>query len=180
MNYTPTEFQAFYLDDVIKSRGIKAQSRGEISLDEFLSRIFLNCIVGDTELEYDAKSRRLIWRAYNDEIVSTKFSLGNRFTIEIKPPTRKKSKYRHVKKEIMNDEIYNYRMKADKEEILSLAPNCTARDIKKARRTMALLYHTDVHNDLDVLLNNILTRRTQEINEAYEYVHTKHKKTAKR
>lgn len=177
LNYTPHEFQAFNIDDAIKSRGVKLQAGNKYPLDIFLGETFLNCKVGDTELDYDARRRLLIWRAYNDDIVAANFSLGSRFTLEIHPPKRKPSHYRNITKYLKDDEIYNHRMKAAEEEILALDSNYTEKDINKARRTMSLSYHTDVNHGLDSTLKRILTQRSQEINKAYEYVYARRKKT---
>lgn len=177
LNYSPDEFQAFSIDDAIKSRGVKLQAKNKYSLHAFMGETFLDCKVGDTELDYDATKRTLVWRAYNDELVAASFSIGNRFTLKINPPKRKPSDYRNITKHLRHDEIYNYRMKADEEDILALNSNYTGKDIKKARRIMALSYHTDVNHGLDSELKRILTQRSQEINKAYEYVYARRKKS---
>jgi hypothetical protein len=81
-----------------------------------LSKHFLDCLIGDTDLRYDATTRKLIWKAMNGEIVETQFSLGHRFSINIKPPKRN-IRRRRKHKEVTNKEIHNYRMQATEEEI---------------------------------------------------------------
>jgi hypothetical protein len=174
LNYSPTDFEAYLLDDVIRSGGTKSQSIQAISLGAFLSRHYLECLVGDTDLRYDASSRRLIWRAMRGEMVATPFSLRHRISININPPKRGDIRIKGSR-EIPNGEIYNYRMKATEEEILSLESNYTQRDVQLARRRLAQVYHTDVNPGMDALFEELKKKRMQEVNNAYDFVYAKTK-----
>lgn len=173
LNYTPNEFQTFSLDDVIRSRGSRANAQQPEKLETFLSTNFLDCLIGDTDLVYDAVSNRLHWRAFSGEIVTTKFTVGSRVSINVEAPKRGGKLDKGGHKEVPNVEIYNYRMQADEEEMLSLRPHYTKEDVKRARTTFALAYHPDKHPEADELLKDILNRRMQEFNNAADDVYAK-------
>lgn len=146
-------------------------------MSQLLNDHFLNCQIGDTELKYNAKSRKLFWISNDDRIVATRFSIGNRVTIKIDSPSRKDNRYDDINdNEIPNNKIHNFRMKADPEEILSLKSEYNEKDINAAFKKVSLSYHTDIHNNLDELNKQILTRRQQEINNAKEHVKAKYRK----
>ncbi len=175
LNYTPTDYEAFFIDDVIRAGGSRLQASQGVSLGAFLSRHFLECLIGDTDLKYDATSRRLSWRALNGEMVETGFSVRHRFSVNINPPKRNK-RIKSGHREIPNNEVYGYRMQASEEDMLSLRPDYTEKDIKNARRKLAQAYHTDVNQNMDSLLQEILNRRMQEFNHARDVLYSKVKK----
>lgn len=176
LNYTPEAFEAFSLDDVLRSRGTRPQDPHARALGDFLAGDFLECLVGDTDLSYDPKARKLIWRAMSGEIVATVFKVKHRIRANVKAPPS--SRHDRVDRHIPNSEIHNYRMGAKDEEILSLDSGHSERELKAARNSLALAYHPDQYNEGDDLLRQILKRRMQEINRAFErvYAHRKHKK----
>lgn len=175
LNYSPINYEVFFIDDVIRAGGSRTQITESVSLGDFLSRFFLECLIGDTDLRYDATARKLRWIALNGEMVETKFSIGHRFSININPPKRdERTESGH--REISNDEIYGYRMQASEEEILSLKPDYTEKDIKNARRKLAQIYHTDVNQGMGELFQEILKRRMQEINNARDVLYSKIKR----
>lgn len=97
LNYAPLDYETFSIDEVVKAKGSHNEVAERISLPSFLSRHFLECLIGDTDLKYDAKSRRLIWRTSKGEMVETQFLVRHRLSINIKPPkrfTRQNSRYR--------------------------------------------------------------------------------------
>lgn len=176
VNYTPAAFEAFSLDDVLRSRGVKLQDSHARTLEDFLAADFLQCLVGDTDLSYDPKTRKLIWRAASGEIVATVFEVKHRIRANVKaPPSSGRDR---LDRHIPNSEIHNYRMEAHDEEILSLDAGHSLRDLKAARKNLSLAYHPDHYCEGDELLRQILNRRMQEINGAYDrvYAHRKHKK----
>lgn len=173
LNYTPNAFQAFSLDDVIKARGIFSDDLYQVPLEEFLGKLFLNCDVGDNDLNYDARSRKLIWRTRSGEIVGTKFTIPARFMININAPTTYGGKYKKVDREISPEDIYNFRMEADEEDILALNYTFTKRELKSSYTNLALTYHPDRSHDLDELDRLIMQRRMQEINDAYAVLRIK-------
>jgi hypothetical protein len=168
INFSENSFEAIDLDSILVSRGHRTENIRSKSLDKFIGEDFLNCIVGDFDLSYDAVSRKLIWRNMDDEIVATKFSIPQRITIKIDAPNHTK-----YKKIIKNEEIYNHRMYASEEDILSLEENYSEKDIKKARDKNAKIYHLDTNNNNNPFLNSILNRRMQEVNNSYEKIKNK-------
>ena len=176
LNYKPEGFEAFSLDDVIRAKGSRANTPEHIPLESFLSNEFLNCLIGDTDLVYDAPAHKLIWRAINGETVATRFVVGSRIAINVAAPKREGGVSGRGYRSIPNQEIYNYRLQADEEEILSLSPHYTNEDVKKAQRSLAAAYHPDKHTEMDDLLRDLLNRRMQEINNAADRVYSKLKK----
>lgn len=171
LNYAPNNYEAFFIDEVIKAKGSRLQIAESIPLGAFLNRYFLECLIGDVELRYDASSRKLYWKTLYGEIISTKFTLKHKFAINITPPKRE-DKIREIK----NTEISNFRMGVDEEEILSLPPTYTKKDVKVARKKLAQIYHTDYFNNIDEFSKTLLKRRLQEINHAYENLSSKPRK----
>ena len=176
MNYTQTAFEAFSLDDVLKAGGSRPQNPDPRELGDFLARDFLECLVGDTDLSYDPRARRLIWRAVSGEIVATVFEVKHRIRVNVKAPPS--SDHDRVDRQIPNSQIHNFRMEASDEEILSLPSGYSAKELKASRKALALVYHPDLYNEADDLLRQIINRRMQEVNDAYErvYAHRAHKK----
>jgi len=173
INYTDKGFQAILIDDAIKSKGKYSEKMGNVPLERFLDENFIACLVGDTDLKYDARARKLFWRSMNGQRVCTNFSTNHRFRLNVNAPRHTSHADRTVDKEISPDEIHNYRMSATEEEILSLAGLHTEREVKIARNTLALTYHPDKFNEIDEYLQSIINRRMSEVNEAYEYVRSK-------
>jgi hypothetical protein len=176
LNFTQTEFEAIDLDTIIASRGKKPQKMTSIPLDRFIGRNFLDCLVGDIDLRYDAVSRKLVWRATSGQIVATKFSIPQRFVIKVSAPNKLLGNNVNFEKEIKNEDIHNYRMGATEEEMLSLSDSYTNAELKKARASKALIYHSDTHDFGDDLLNEIMKRRMQEFNSAHDTLKQKKKK----
>lgn len=175
LNYTPTDYEAFSIDEVLRTRASRSQIEDTVSLGSLLSRDFLDCLIGDTDLRYDAKSRKLIWRAANGEMVETKFSIPHRFSVTVKPPkrfTRQKSRYR----EIPNTEVSNFRMQANDENILSLKMDHTEKDLSRAKKRLAQVYHPDNYSKLDPLFQDIMNKRMQDINNSHDVLYSKLKR----
>ncbi|MDR6563197.1 MULTISPECIES: J domain-containing protein [unclassified Arcicella] len=168
LNFTSTEFEAIDLDSIIATRGRRTNNMNVIPLDKFIGHNFLDCIVGDVDLKYDAISRKLTWRTTSGQFVATKFSIPQRISINITAPNNPFDHDLRFEKEILHDEIHNYRMDASEEEILSLNDNYTENEIKEARTSKALIYHSDRFSLGDSFLDSIMNRRMQEINSAYE------------
>lgn len=173
--FAPNNYEAFFIDDVIKAGGSKSWVSTGISLASFLSRHFLECLVGDNELAYDAKSRKLRWIALDGERVVTKFSVGHRFSIKVSPPHRGQRR-KDDSKEIPNDKVHSYRMQVSEEDMLSLKPDYTESDLKKARRKLAQIYHTDLSPTMDELYREIMNRRMQEMNNARDILYSRAKR----
>lgn len=168
LNFTASEFEAIDLDSIIASRGKRNEKIRVISLDKFIGTTFLDCIVGDVDLKYDAVARRIIWRTTSGQIVATKFSIPQRISIQIIAPDIMYGHNFNYDKEISNDEIHDHRMEASEEEMLSLGDNYSAAELKKARASKALIYHSDAHTFGDEFLDGLMKRRMQEVNAAHD------------
>lgn len=175
LNFTPTKFEAIDLDTIISSRGKRNDKIVVKPLDEFIGSDFLDCKVGDVDLRYNAISRKLIWRAQSGEVVATRFSIPSRISIQISAPKVPNQRYPDIDKEIRIEEIHNYRMNADEEEMLSLIGSYTDRELKMARSEKAHIYHSDKHFFGDQLLDELMKKRMQEINLAYDILKKKKK-----
>lgn len=171
LNYTSTAFEAFSVDEVLRARGAKPQDSDARQLGDFLAGDFLECLIGDMDLLYDPKARKLIWRAMSGEIVGTVFEVKHRMRVTVKAPAS--SGHDRAYKTISNSEIHDYRMEAGDEDILSLGSVHSVKELKAARNGLALAYHPDKFNAVDELLRQILTRRMQEANQAYDRVYAR-------
>jgi len=176
LNFTSNKFEAIDLDTILESQGKRSNIKENIiTLDKYIGTTFLDCLVGNINLRYDAVSKKLVWEtAKRDtkgkwiwETVATKFPVRHRTTIQITAPN---TKYDQIKfdKEIKNSEIHDYRMYAKKEQMLSLNDDYNDAELKKAKASKLLIYHPDKfpniskHEEYE-LLKQIINRRTQEI-----------------
>ncbi|MCP4675028.1 MAG: J domain-containing protein [Deltaproteobacteria bacterium] len=171
LNFTPEEFYGLSLDKTLSLARTRGEDRLLIGqpLAEFLSEEFLQCRVGDTDLRYDARAKRLLWRTQSNNLVQTQFSIPQRITLDIKPPQYQWDAFDGVTL-IENDEIHEHRMKASAAEILGLDHGATVKELRAARKTLSLAYHTDGRDWLVVDDLRHLNRRMQEINDAYDQV----------
>lgn len=169
LNFTSSRYEAIDLDTVLKSGGKRENIKGGVAtLDEYFGTTFLDCIVGDVNLKYDAVSRKLFWKTIGGEFVATKFSIPDRISFKITAPNKKYGKLR-FDKEIKNEEIHNYRMYVPDVEMLSLSDSYTASELKKAKQSQLLINHPDKFQYIgSELATQILNRRAQEIQYAYE------------
>jgi len=165
MNFTPNEIEAFYIDDVVRSQGVRKNISEKLLLYNFLSEIFIECLIDDLDLEYNPRAHRLIWISNNGEKVNTKFSVKNRFFLKVVPPEFNDGDYG---REIPLSEIYNHRMQFSPEDLFSLQGAFSTKELRKARNKYALAYHSDRTNELDDLLMQINKRRMQEGNLVFE------------
>lgn len=147
INYTPTSFEAYSIDSILASRGIKADAKGAISLQEALGQYFIRCKVGNTDLRYDARTRRLYWRDVNGLLVAVQFSVPNRIRLNVEGPTQNNPI--HVDKELSPEEINQHRMEVEPEEVLMpvLAP--VEINAKTMKRVLAMTYHPDRYSAYD-------------------------------
>jgi hypothetical protein len=174
LNYTPQNFEAIRLDDAIASRGDRSAVKQATPLSSFLSEQFLPCLVGDTDLRYNAALHRLSWRTMSNEQVATDFTVGHRIRFDIKAPISRTAIVSNPK--MVNwGKIHDHRMKAEYEDILGVSLAASEKEKTQARNTLALAYHPDRFNLNDELLNQLLKKRTQETNEAYTQLKKKKK-----
>lgn len=164
-NYTQNGFEAFRIDQVLRSRGRRNQVNDVYPLEKFLSTQFVRCEIGDADLSYDGQTRRLIWRAHSGEVVSTRFQVKHRLRFKVKAPATPRSNAAMVEKEISGQEVHKYRMDASERDILRLGYSPTQKEIKAAQKQITLSYHPDQFSMLDDLERAILNRRMQEFND---------------
>jgi hypothetical protein len=167
INYTENKIESFFLDDAISNQGAKPKKSKGMPLSNFLADHFLPCKIGDTDLEYDAKRKILVWRNMENEWISTKFIAKNRIRFNIKIPERNNFKFERSDL-ISNSDIHKHRMKADVQDILAVNILGNEKEIKKAKNDMLGIYHTDRHEKISDFLLDILKKRSQEINEAVQ------------
>lgn len=168
INYTPTAFYAYSVDAVLRSHGTEADAKNRLSLRDALTKHFLNCRIGNMDLRYDPVARRLTWRDLGGAVVATKFSVPHRMRVKIDSPNAKE----HVdyEKLISPEEIHQHRMHAEPEELLTpLLAEATASP-KEQRRTLSMTYHPDRYSEGDQLFRDLMNRRMQEFNWAYDTI----------
>ncbi len=166
LNYTEDAYDTYSIDEVVKTRG-KKPDKG-LPLQKTLSDYFLECKIGDTELAYDARWRRLAWRTSAGIKVATQFSIPRRIRVRIQAPGQSPSV--SYDKIIPTDQIHDHRMQASHREVLQNLLSEEEVTAKKLKRELSLTYHPDHFQTLDDIFKDIATRRMQEINDAYEYV----------
>lgn len=165
LNYSPTGFQAIELDGIVASRGKRPPNIVARPLSEFLAHDFVDCIVGDTALRYDAQRRILSWLTMSGETVTTRFITRHRFRINVSAP---QPHTLNVPRIIKHDEIFRHRMSAEYEDVLGVRATAPEKDKAKARNALAQTYHPDQLNVQDDFLRFLATERMKEINFAYD------------
>ncbi|HBG17885.1 MAG TPA: hypothetical protein DDY32_00995 [Desulfobulbaceae bacterium] len=166
LNYTEDAYETFSVDEVIKARGKKPEKG--LPLQKTLSDHFLECKIGDTELEYDVRWRRLSWRTSAGIRVATQFSIPQRIRIRIQAPGQSPSA--SYDKIIPTDQVHDHRMQASHREIFQNLLSEEDVQLKKLKRELSLTYHPDLFQNFEDIFKEIAKRRMQEINDAYEYV----------
>jgi hypothetical protein len=139
-------------------------------LQDYLAHSFLDCIVGDTDLKYDARSRLLVRRSHSGEVVGTMFSIPHRIRVKVRAPQREATPYDKL---VPLSRIHEYRMDATLEDILSISTVASDPELDQAKKRAALLYHPDKFPSLTEELQRILTRRMQEVSEAFAEIRAK-------
>jgi len=166
LNFEPDNYDVYSIDSILKSRGKRPINEKQKNLRDLLTNDFLECKIGDADLQYDAVKRLLIWRSIKGVKVATKFSIPHRIQMRINAPAKTFRSNRYSK-ELDHSEIHNYRMDASQEEMLSLSGEYSKEELTKAKKKMSLLYHPDKFNLLDGLQKDIANRRMQEILDAH-------------
>jgi hypothetical protein len=166
LNFTSTAIEAFSVDDVVRSRGIRSAAGPSQSFTDFIADAFFPCTVGNPDLVYDRERKVLIWLAEAGERVGVPFRVRSRIRLNV-------NEWRPLPRMIQSNEIPEYRMFADPNDILGVSSAPSPGEVRKARKTLALTYHPDQFHDLDALHREIAKRRMQEVNEAIERVKKK-------
>ena len=166
LNYTENSFEAFSIDEILSSQGVRKNAKRVIDVKDALSRHFLRCEIGNTELSYDARRRFLSWRSMSGSVVAAQFTIPNRIRFNIESP--KQDSQTSYDTLLPNEQIHAHRMQVDASEMLSVPLSGESHDLARARKIINMAYHPDRHANLADLLQEILCKRMQEINMAYD------------
>lgn len=165
LNYTPTVFEVFSIDSILRSRGVRADAKDALTLLEALSDYFLVCKVGSVDLKYDAVRRLLSWRDSKGIIVATQFSIPSRFRINITAPSYRPGKA--LDKLILASEIHQHRLAATASELLTPLLTTATPEPKKHLQALSSAYHPDKLDPINTMFTDLANRRMQEFNAAY-------------
>ena len=166
VDYASDGISAISLDEVLRHGGRLTRSP-HTDLASFIVKEFAACKVGDRELQYDAKLRRLFWRDMANNVIETHFQLKHRARLTVKAPTRRRRTIPWHSERISPSEIHLHRLKARAADILGVQQDATPAEAKKAQRAMARLYHPDTVSSFSDLYRDLLNKRMAEVNAAY-------------
>jgi preprotein translocase subunit Sec63 len=79
----------------------------------------------------------------------------------------------NFEKLISIDEIHRHRMQADPEQMLTALLSEKGLSPKSEKRALSMTYHPDRYSDGDRLLQDLMNKRMQEINAAYDALERK-------
>jgi hypothetical protein len=168
INYTTTGFYAYSVDAVLRSHGTEADAKNRLTLKDALTNHFLDCRIGNMDLRYHRAARRLTWRDLSGAVVATKFSIPHRIRVKIESPNAKEEV--DYEKLIPIEEIHQHRMQAEPEEMLMPLLSEVRASPNDQKRALSMAYHPDRHPDADQLLLDLMNRRMQEFNWAYNTI----------
>jgi hypothetical protein len=166
INYTSQDFYAYSIDSVLASRGKELDAKNKLTLKEAFTKYFLNCRIGSMDIRYDSSHRRLIWRDLRGAVVATQFSIPNRFRLQIRSPNANKKV--DFEKLVPLNEIHDHRLQAAPDEMLMPLLSENMESAKRRKRLLSMTYHPDRYSEQDELLRDLMKRRMQEINAAYD------------
>ena len=172
-NYTAKVFEAFSIDSVLSSKGKRSAAGDPLRLEDALTEYFLQCKIGNADIVYDARTRRLSWRDVHGVLVATQFSIPKRIRIDVQSPTSKQNI--SFDKLLRFEEIHAHRMEVEPQEVLTpllASQEVSAKDMK---RILSMAYHPDRYAPYEQLFKDVATKRMQEINAAYDEVTKKNR-----
>jgi hypothetical protein len=166
IRYGHDTYTALDFDDTFKM-ALGLDGVRSIPLDVFMMDWFVACLVGDSELYYDAGDRVLEWKDINGEFIKTSFAVKHRLGLRVDAPLP--GAYRYGRS-IDPERIHEHRMEATDEELLGLGRHPTISELKRAKRETAKRYHTDRYQQLESGERYILDLRLKETNAAADRV----------
>jgi hypothetical protein len=175
IKYGSARYTALDLENGLK-QALRLPHPDETPLDDFLLDVFIACLLGDSELRYEPSDRILQWRDQNGEIVHTSFAVRHRLEIRVNG-RRQEPFYRGTR--IDSSRIPEHRMKVTDEEMLGVGRTATPKDVKRARKEAAKIYHVDKHQQLEPGVRDILNIRMREQNAAADRVLVRLKRETK-
>jgi hypothetical protein len=158
---TEEELAVAAIDDVVRARGGSASFDGMIPLDTFLNERFLECLVGDDQLRYDARSHRLSWVDRQGRRVALAFRARHRFRVWVEAPS-------HAPETIViaPTDLADHLMQATVDELVGVGYASTPEQRRAAVRELAKIYHPDRLSTIEASIRRIAERRIQEVNAA--------------
>jgi len=180
IDFRSGSIDVYTLDAIVRSRGVRGDGSNAESLGSFLGTRYLNCDVGDTELAYDAKRRQLMWTSMGGRRVATSFSVGERIRIDVSAP-RNMSQELGELLVISNSDVHKHRMYVNPRDMLGVAYDAPQQEVKIAARQLAAVWHPDFFvSRLPPDLLEVMTRRTQEVNNARDTLSTEDRRWSRR
>jgi hypothetical protein len=158
LSYEREGISVFSLDQVLAGDFTARETFSDFFLDRYLQ-----CYVGDSDLTYDARARILHWRDEKGDSVAAKFRIPQRLRVNIRSPLTVSQPLGLID----SSEIHEHRMDSSPMERLGLAGDFDPADLKRAKKSVARLYHPDRARDLVAELKAIMNRRMAEMNDAY-------------
>ena len=165
INYTQEEFETYKIEDIFSNHGEKPQKKD--TLKNTLSNDFLDCLIGDSDLHYDAFQKKLIWLDTNNDYVATKFNINRRLKINIKAPNKFPYDLLKIDKEIPNEEIPNHKLKNDNLNF-NIDKTWDKSELKKTQNKVSNIFHPDKHPSLPEKEKNILNEMMKDFNHQFD------------
>jgi hypothetical protein len=160
--YQERAITVYPIDAVLRTQIAGSPVRG-VSFSDFFLGTFLACRMGDSDLEYDAKSRLLLWRDDSRRRVGVQFAIPHRIRVSIKSPAASSKRFKRITPDAMGE----HRLDSTAMERMGLEDDFTPKQLKQAMREAALAFHTDRLQQLPDPLKAILNTRMGEINAAF-------------
>lgn len=165
INYTQKEFETFKIDDVFSNHGEKPSTKN--TLKNTLSNDFLDCLIGDSDLHYNAFEKKLIWLDQKNEFVSTKFNINRRLKINIKSPNKYPFEKLRIDKEIPNSEISNHQLMNENANY-GIEKVWDKKELSKIQKKVSNTFHPDKHPNLPENAKNMLTEMMKQFNNQFD------------
>lgn len=176
INYRQDDFETYSIDQVLSNHGLKPSINK--SLQELLGTDFLDCLIGDSDLEYDAFKKKLIWLDSENCTVATKFNINRRLKIKVVAPKRFPYEEKKIQKEILNEEISKHKLKNENSDY-NIENIKTLNELRKVQNKVSLFFHPDRHSKLPDaqidLLTDLMKYYNNKFDKQKEYIKRKNK-----
>lgn len=174
VNYTQDEIETYSINEVLANQGRRPSEMKP--LNQLLSVDFMNCLIGDSDLRYDASHKRLIWRSKNNDIVATTFNLKRRLKLKITAPKRFPYQEKKIDKLVKPEEISQHQLKTDLNDF-NLGNANTLKELRDIQKKVSMAYHPDRHTALPQeqidLFSDLMKYFNNEFDQRKEYIKRK-------
>ncbi|WPQ63815.1 hypothetical protein SIO70_02945 [Chitinophaga sancti] len=174
INYTQDELESYSIEDVIANHGRKPSEMKP--LIQLLGDDFINCFIGDSDLRYDAFTKRLIWLDRDNETVATKFNINRRLKINVTAPRRFPFQETKIDKIISADEINKHQLNTDLNDF-NVGNANTLKELRKIQAKLSKVFHPDRHASLPQaqvdLFSEFMKQINNELDKQKEYIKRK-------